>query len=70
MIVASDGGTAIFSSSIQAVPSGSGLVAKEAIMICGKYDFVTYVDEFGNEFASVLDGILFHLTGDDRYLLS
>ena len=39
-------------------------------MICGKYDFVTYVDKFGNEFASVLDGILFHLTGDDRYLLS
>lgn len=38
-------------------------------MVCGKCDFVTYLDEYGNEFQSPLDLVLYHLTGDDRYLL-
>ena len=32
-------------------------------------DFVTYVDNFDNEFDSPLAMVLYHLTGDEKYLL-
>lgn len=33
------------------------------------HDFVTYLDDLGNEFASPYDLVLYHLAGDESPLL-